>query len=276
MNDSSPGGSTAIPDAALESAVLGAVAEDGGPAAALRTVDGRSARWAAHREQRRADMMHVARRLIHTQGPDVTMEDIAVASGTSKSIVYRYFTDKAQLQRAIGMHILSGMHHQLVAGIAQLEQEAGGKEEVDAEARIRVMISAYVSTAERSPHVYRFVTRPSDGLNHFLSSTARLVAAALPAGTPSPEVWSAGAVGFVRGAVDRWMSDRARAEASAAGASGGAAAGAESTAEADRAAAADGPAGAAACPGTEGRAPVITDDQLIDHLVTWLMKGLRH
>ncbi|GAA1720037.1 TetR/AcrR family transcriptional regulator [Brachybacterium phenoliresistens] len=211
---------------------LAAPGEGASPAAPA--VDGRSARWAAHRETRRAEMLRVARKLIHAQGPDVTMEDIAVASGTSKSIVYRYFTDKAQLQRAIGMHILSDMHRQLVEGIARLEQEAGGA--VDAEARIRVMISAYVSTAESSPNVYRFVTRPSDGLNHFLSSTARLVAAAVPDSSPSPEVWAAGAVGFVRGAVDRWMTDRT-----------------------------SGPAG-----GT------ITDDQLIDHLVTWLMKGMRH
>src|SRR5699024_3170200 len=73
-------------------------------------VDGRSARWARHREQRRAELLDVARHLIHEKGPDVTMEDIAGASGTSKSIVYRYFEDKAQLQRALGRSILSTMH----------------------------------------------------------------------------------------------------------------------------------------------------------------------
>ena len=50
------------------------------------SVDGRSARWARHREQRRAELLDVARHLIHERGPDVTMEDIAAASGTSKSI----------------------------------------------------------------------------------------------------------------------------------------------------------------------------------------------
>ncbi|MGP9694083.1 TetR/AcrR family transcriptional regulator [Brachybacterium sp. AOP25-B2-12] len=169
------------------------------------SVDGRSSRWARHREQRRAEMLDIARHLIHAQGPDVTMEDIAAASGTSKSIVYRYFADKAQLQRAIGMHILSGMHRRLVQQLDQLEADSGAA--AGPEQRIRAMISAYVAAAEASPHVYRFVTRPSEGLNHFLVSVARLVATALPSGIPaaSAQVWSSGAVGFVQGAVDRWM-----------------------------------------------------------------------
>lgn len=168
-------------------------------------VDGRSARWAEHRERRRAEMLDVARRLIHAQGPDVTMEDIAVASGTSKSIVYRYFTDKAQLQRAIGMHILTGMHRRLVAEVAQVE--ADPERTVGPAERIHAMIAAYVDAAERSPNVYRFITRPSEGLNHFLASVARLVATAVPEGTDPrlAAVWAAGAVGFVQGAVDRWM-----------------------------------------------------------------------
>lgn len=170
-------------------------------------LDGRSARWARHREQRRADLLDVARRLIHAQGPEVTMEDIASASGTSKSIVYRYFSDKAQLQRAIGMHILSGMHHRLVEQVERVGSDTEGSPEERTESRIRTMISVYVSAAETSPNVYRFVTRPSEGLNHFLVSAARLVATALPEGTPArlAEVWSSGAVGFVQGAVDRWM-----------------------------------------------------------------------
>jgi len=197
--------------------------------------DGRSARWALHRQERRAELLDVARHLIHERGPDVTMEDIAAASGTSKSIVYRYFTDKAQLQRSLGRSILATMHRKLVDELRALESDSGRRP--DADERIHAMIRAYVETAQRSPGVYRFVTRPSDGLNHFLDSVARLVTTFLPEQLPSPQLWAHGAVGFVEGSVDTWMTEQ---QAHAAG---------------------------------EGPRP-ITSDQLVTHLVTWLMKGM--
>jgi AcrR family transcriptional regulator len=184
----------AVPDSAMP-----------GAAANAPDADGRTARWARHREQRRADLLDVARHLIHERGPDVTMEEIASASGTSKSIIYRYFSDKAHLQRALGLHILSAMQKRLTEEVRGLS--SGGTAEVAPEAHLRVMISTYVDTAQRSPHVYAFVTRPSDGLNHFLDSATRLASAALPAGHPAPVIWAAGAVGFVERAVDRWMRD---------------------------------------------------------------------
>ncbi|MCG7308718.1 TetR/AcrR family transcriptional regulator [Brachybacterium sp. ACRRE] len=195
--------------------------------------DGRTARWARHREQRRADLLDVARHLIHERGPDVTMEEIASASGTSKSIIYRYFSDKAHLQRALGLHILSAMQKRLTEEVRELASSAAsaGERGVSPEDHLRAMISTYVDTAQRSPHVYAFVTRPSDGLNHFLDSATRLAAAALPAGHPAPGIWAAGAVGFVERAVDRWMRGEDDSRPSA--------------------------------------------DDLSDHLVTWLMKGMR-
>ncbi|MDN5687894.1 MAG: TetR/AcrR family transcriptional regulator, partial [Brachybacterium sp.] len=168
-------------------------------------MDGRSARWARHREERRAELLDVARHLIHVSGPEVTMEDIAAASGTSKSIVYRYFEDKATLQQALGRSILAAMHTKLLEEMAALESAVGREPEPDE--RLRAMIRAYVETAQRSPGVYRFVTRPSDGLNHFLSSVSRLVTTFLPDDVPSPRIWARGAVGFVESAVDIWMTD---------------------------------------------------------------------
>ncbi|MGP5053992.1 TetR/AcrR family transcriptional regulator [Brachybacterium paraconglomeratum] len=196
-------------------------------------VDGRSARWAQHREQRRAELLDVARHLIHERGPDVTMEDIAAASGTSKSIVYRYFEDKSHLQRDLGRSILQAMHDKLLAEMRVLEERMG--REPAPEERIHAMIRAYVGTAQRSPGVYRFVTRPSDGLNHFLDSVTRIITTFLPAGTPSPQIWATGAVGFVERAVDTWMND---------------------------------------LEAPDGASTTLTSDQLVTHLVTWLMKGL--
>ncbi|MGP5305343.1 TetR family transcriptional regulator [Brachybacterium alimentarium] len=202
-------------------------------------VDGRSARWARHREERRAELLDVARHLIHENGPDVTMEDIAAASGTSKSIVYRYFEDKATLQQALGRSILSAMHAKLLDEMRELESEVG--REPAADERIHAMIRAYVETAQRSPAVYRFVTRPSDGLNHFLNSVSRLVATFLSDDVPAPQIWAHGAVGFVEAAVDTWMTELQ-----------------QQAAQDD--------------PGT--RRPLLTSDELVTYLITWLMKGM--
>lgn len=197
-------------------------------------LDGRTARWTRHREERRAELLDVARRIIHAQGPDVTMEDIAAASGTSKSIIYRYFSDKAQLQRAIGLRIFSTMQKRLVAEVSSLESSS--RAPVTTDQRISVMIRTYVETAQRSPAVYAFVTRPSAGLNHFIDSVQRLVTQIIPATVPDPALWAAGAVGFVHASVDTWM--RAQVEESA-------------------------------------PTDLPTADQLTEHLVHWLMKGMQ-
>jgi len=64
-------------------------------------VDGRDARWAEHRSSRRAELVRAARRAVHHRGPDLSMDDLAAEIGTSKSIIYRYFSDKSGLQGAV-------------------------------------------------------------------------------------------------------------------------------------------------------------------------------
>src|SRR5690606_41652154 len=65
-------------------------------------VDGRDARWAAHRSSRRAELVRAARRAVHRRGPHLSLVDLAAEIGTAKSILYRYFTDKSDLQGAVG------------------------------------------------------------------------------------------------------------------------------------------------------------------------------
>lgn len=178
--------------------------------------DGRSTRWADHREARRAELVRVARRTVHHQGPDVSMEEIAAAAGTSKSIVYRYFSDKTGLQIAVAEAVVLQIQGALEAVLRIAPTPRDG---------LRGMVAVYLEMIEHSPHVYAFVTRDgsveSGGpLGHFLDSVTALVAAPFARaladddGGPDPEqlalaeAWAAGAVGFVRGAGERWLAHR--------------------------------------------------------------------
>ena len=162
------------------------------------STDRRSTRWAHHREQRRAELIDVARKLIHTDGPDVTMAAIASASGTSKSIVYRYFQDKDDLKSALGESILSRMKHRLEDGVRTGSTPAES---------ISTMVGMYVDAAASSVNVYNFITQPSEGLNRFLDDCATIISSAMKDVIPDAlrDAWAAGATGFVNATFTWWM-----------------------------------------------------------------------
>src|SRR5690625_8043876 len=78
-------------------------------------VDGRDARWAAHRHSRRSELVKTARRAVHHHGTEISMDDLAEEMGTSKSIIYRYFTDMLGMQGAVGLAVLEDMRGALEA-----------------------------------------------------------------------------------------------------------------------------------------------------------------
>ncbi len=170
--------------------------------------DGRSTRWDDHRALRRAELVHAARRAVHRTGPDISMEEIATTAGTSKSIVYRYFVDKTGLQAAVGEAVVEQMHAAL---------DEASRAAVTPREGLRSMIAIYLEMVSASPNVYWFVTRPvsedaSAPVGHFLGSVAELVARpfarVISDREPLVDVWAAGAVGFVRGMGEWWLTHR--------------------------------------------------------------------
>jgi len=64
--------------------------------------DGRSTRWDDHRETRRTELVAAAVAAIDEYGPGASIAEIAASAGVSKPVLYRYFTDKDDLYRAVG------------------------------------------------------------------------------------------------------------------------------------------------------------------------------
>ncbi|QAY69300.1 TetR/AcrR family transcriptional regulator [Xylanimonas protaetiae] len=183
-----------------------------------RDQDGRSTRWDDHRTARRAELVKAARKVVHRQGPGVSMDDIAAAAGTSKSIVYRYFADKAGLRLAVATAVVGDMHAALSRAAAEAPTPLGG---------LRAMVRVYLEMIEHSPRVYWFVTRTSIAgvepepeespgadapLSAYLDSVIEIVARPFAelAGVPDDvaAAWAAGAVGHVRGAGEWWLAHR--------------------------------------------------------------------
>ena len=170
---------------------------------AVRAVDGRVTRWAGHRQARHDDLVELARHTVHRRGPDISMEEIAADAGTSKSLVYRYFADKTALQVAVARLVVGEIGEALAAALAAAPTPREG---------LRAMVEVYLGMVEHSPNVYAFVTR--DGVvEHFLGSVTELVAAPFArevagggaGGAEAAAAWAAGAVGFVRGAGEWWL-----------------------------------------------------------------------
>lgn len=183
----------------------------------LGSADGRSSRWERHRADRRRELIRAARQAVHALGPAASMEEIAAAAGTSKPVFYRYFKDKAGLQRAVGEVVIGKMQARL--------QEAAAAARTPHEG-LRAMVSAYLQMAETSPNVYAFVTRPAaaeppadgagepDALSHFFAAItsmmeqairAQLRAAGTAAGMRGLRYWPAAAIGMVRAAGELWL-----------------------------------------------------------------------
>ena len=165
--------------------------------------DGRATRWAGHRAARRDDLVVQARRSVHHRGPDVSMEEIAADAGTSKSLVYRYFADKTALQVEVAGLVVREIEAALAGALAAQPTPREG---------LRAMVDVYLGMVESSPNVYAFVTRDGS-VEHFLGSVTELVAGPFAreladetaADAATAAAWAAGAVGFVRGAGEWWL-----------------------------------------------------------------------
>jgi len=179
--------------------------------AATSRDDGRSTRWSAHREARRAELVEAAVAAIDRLGPLAGIDDIALAAGVSKPVLYRYFTDKADLLAAVGAW---GADTVLERLLPSLIAEGTLRERVD------LGCEAYLAAIEEHAGVFLLLVqhRP-DGDSDPLAGGKATIAAAiarvmgdtlreLGVDSAGAEPWAHGLVGLGLSTGEWWLTRR--------------------------------------------------------------------
>jgi AcrR family transcriptional regulator len=175
--------------------------------------DGRSTRWDDHRAQRRVELLDATVKAIRRHGAGVGMDEIAAAAGTSKTVVYRHFSDRAGLYRAIAERVEGQILHELSTPVVAEATTTNA----DGRDLLRSLIEPYLRLVERDPELYRFVVSPPPGSGDDATSEIssrvtrevrdRLLDLLAITGRPGLDagVWATALVGSVRAVADEWV-----------------------------------------------------------------------
>lgn len=176
--------------------------------------DGRQERWRQHNLERRRRIIEAAVEVIEENPPgaDVHVQEIAERAGLSRSVVYRHFEDRADLDRAVQEAIVQDIASRLIPA---MNLQGTGPEIVER------IVGTYVGWAAEHPALHRAADHETDdlsgpleqGIDQIASQAAIVIGGAILAlgGEPTDEEAASldplvyGLVGAVFGAVRRWL-----------------------------------------------------------------------
>jgi len=176
--------------------------------------DGRRSRWTEHRRARREDLVGAAVEAVRRTGPDFAVDDVARSAGVSKTVIYRYFSDKDELVDAVLQRISDTVLLPRLLGEISAEHP-------DDRTALRAVIAGFVSLIEDEPALYRFAYAHSgrSGRADLVAATEHRIAEALTAliaerfkaegrSTAASETWAYGIVGMVQLTTHWWSTAR--------------------------------------------------------------------
>lgn len=176
-------------------------------------MDGRTRRWAGHREARRLELVDAAVAAIEEHGPEVTTEQIASRAGVSRPGLYRHFDGKDDLQSAIAARSVERLVHEL----EPVWRPSGEPREM-----LERAIAAHLRWLSEHANVYHYLKRnslPSSDSVESASTNVRGVVSAHTAqmlvdGSLGAEIPPAvahplayGLVGMVDAAAAHWLDE---------------------------------------------------------------------
>src|SRR4051794_14847241 len=110
-------------------------------------IDGRSLRWENHNAERREHVLATAVELLEEQPPgaDIHVQQIAERAGLARTVVYRLFKSRADLQRAVQLRVVGEIRGVLEANL----QLNGSTDEI-----IRSIVGSYVDWVAEHPQLH--------------------------------------------------------------------------------------------------------------------------
>lgn len=176
--------------------------------------DGRRSRWTEHRRARREELVAAAVEAVRATGPAFSVDDVARSAGVSKTVIYRYFSDKDELVDAVLGRISEAILLPRLLGELVVDR-------ADDRERLSAVIAAFVSLVEDEPELYRFAYAHAGraGRPDLVAATEREIAEALgammgerltAAGRPAEAAltWAYGVVGMVQLSAHWWSAAR--------------------------------------------------------------------
>lgn len=112
-------------------------------------MDGRKRRWRQHKIDRREELVDGTLAAVRVRGSNAGMDEIAAEIGVSKTVLYRYFSDKNDLVHATMQRFIETTLMPKVYGAISLE--------ADEYQLVRSALAEYVGTVDEDPEVYRFI-----------------------------------------------------------------------------------------------------------------------
>lgn len=169
--------------------------------------DGRTTRWDDHRDQRRAELVEAAVAAIGRHGPGAGIAEIAAQAGVSKPVLYRYFTDKAELHAEVGTWAATLVLDRLLPCLFR---------DAPVRSNIAAAVDAYLETIAEHPQVFLLLVRHrgtagdplADGKAAISAGLARAIGdglRSLGVDAGGAEPWAHGLVGLGLSTGEWWL-----------------------------------------------------------------------
>ncbi|MFT4128346.1 MAG: TetR/AcrR family transcriptional regulator [Gordonia sp. (in: high G+C Gram-positive bacteria)] len=173
--------------------------------------DGRTQRWESHKLERRQKILRSAMDLLSSEGRGAGVREIAEHAGVPRSVVYRIFRDREDLDEQLRGAIVDDLMATLAPSLVPHDT---------IEKTIRDAVSSYVGWIEANPKLHHFLstgsaTKPTIGsrvvastrvaIGRQLAEVARTVLTAVGADPRYGESIAFALTGMVDSTVNRWL-----------------------------------------------------------------------